>query len=102
MHLVAWRLLGRGHLAPLPFVEAWRNRRLQLGEERVHALRELGAVTRAVGARRRQAEDAASLDERAEADEIDRLFEALAELRVDAVTQRGRLIRVAAQRGAEK
>ena len=48
------------------------------------ALRELLAIARAVGARRRQGESAASLDERAEADEVDRLLEALAELRVDA------------------
>jgi hypothetical protein len=102
VHLAAGRLLNCGHLAPLSFVEARHDRRLQLGEERAHALRELGAVTRAVGGRRRQAEGAASLDERAEADEIDRLFEALAELRVDAVAQRGRLVRVAAQRGTEK
>src|SRR4030095_12250361 len=102
VHLVAGRLLGCRHLAPLSLVEAWRNRGLELAEERAHALRELGAVAGAFGAGRGQAEGAASLDEGAEADEIDRLLESLAQLRLDAVVQRGRLIRVASEGGAAK
>ena len=102
LHLVAGRLLGRRNLAPRRLFEDRHDRGLQLDEEGEDALHELLAVTRVVGARRRQPEGAAPLDERAEADEVNRLLEPLAQLGVDARAQRGWLIGVAAERGAEK
>ena len=100
--LVAERALRRRDLLALRLVEGRHDRRLQLGEEGPDALRELLAVARIVGAWRRQGEGAPPLDERAEADEVHRLLEALAELCIDACAQIGWLVRVAAQRSAEK
>jgi len=99
VHLVAGRLLGRGHLAPLSVVRPGAIAACSSRGTRAR-LRELGASlalsARGVGkprARRRST--------RAPRQTKSTALRALAELGVDAVTQRGRLIRVAAQRGAE-
>ena len=102
LRLVAGRALRRRDLLLLRLVEVRGDRRLQRGEKGEDALRELLAVARIVGARRREGEGPPSLDERVEADEVHGLLEALAELRIDACAQIGWLVRVAAQRGTEK
>src|SRR2546422_10038881 len=80
--------------------------RQQLGfqplQERANAPSELVTVARIVGAGRRQPERLSSLNQGAQAHEVDSLLEALAQLRVDPRCQIARLARVAAQRGAEE